>query len=762
MPLSKKRETLQMLLLKRLRPLLLLALVTLAPLTNASNDCARSLGELLRFNSEASVLRATKRFPLGVDSAAHPAEMIQYGFESEYGLDEIAGLLKVYGPDVEFGVSKRDWLAMSDEARMNWVRSNMGALFPEKRKKGKLVKLSSEAKFKNLPERLIQDETGNIEIIVGPLDTLEDWYKVVKNTNDAFGAGSMQSTVSVSRQVFFGQLGAGIEENAVQENFGFLKFFADYDALQKLAGGYSKYQQDPTKEVAKSFQHPFLGPTNADKEARLLKDLRANERAEGFSKRHLSEISGSDASYKYTGATVYRPDIAGPNRIVLEVRDAHKDFARLTDKVLRTTYYLQNSRGSFGAASRLAAFDAEASFASLPRNVQAMLKKLYPNKAKPGVEYGAEEMKALDVFRNFAWPQRNWSEHLAFVGRDDLASQVADAQAEYLNTLLRVANGFDAKDPAIKVQASADVQGALAKFAQDSGLSAAFEEKYQSLSRVVSERARRAGAATRAEFQADAAIEVGALKAAFPSKIWQGDLKTRSQRFAEAWPRNVKLFSGVSFGGSKTKRSVLQIDLRGLDDTSKKLLMEEYFQAMSLNTVSFPMSEGVGHLHTRIGKMDMDWYGGASFNDYAMPGSPRMEPVVTLSPSEQLRLRVYMDNINKRDTAVLGDSDYDGVATGKTRGKLTNNKPTQSGEGHNCTSYMCLAPISDKGYSLYSMVGGKISAEDHTSPGEWGRFLAEESNPSRVPLLVYWKTDALGDGQGLPLRNGANITEWNW
>jgi hypothetical protein len=224
----------------------------------------------------------------------------------------------------------------------------------------------------------------------------------------------------------------------------------------------------------------------------------------------------------------------------------------------------------------------------------------------------------------------------------------------------------------------------------------------------------------------------------------------------------VKLFSGVSFGGSKTKRSVLQIDLRGLDDTSKKLLMEEYFQAMSLNTVSFPMSEGVGHLHTRIGKMDMDWYGGASFNDYAMPGSPRMEPVVTLSPSEQLRLRVYMDNINKRDTAVLGDSDYDGVATGKTRGKLTNNKPTQSGEGHNCTSYMCLAPISDKGYSLYSMVGGKISAEDHTSPGEWGRFLAEESNPSRVPLLVYWKTDALGDGQGLPLRNGANITEWNW
>ncbi|MEO5668879.1 MAG: hypothetical protein ABIR96_12535 [Bdellovibrionota bacterium] len=466
---------------KSLKASLLFATLALAPGAWAANDCTRSLSDLLRFNAESPAARAIKRFPVGVDATANPNEFLQFGFESEYGLSEIAGILKVYGPDQEFGISKEGWLAMSDEARMGFVKDHIDELFPEKRKKGKLVKLVDDEKLKELPDRIIQDETGNIEIIVGPLDTLEDWSAVVTNTNAAFGAGSMQSTVSVSRQVFFGELGQGIASSAVQENYGFLKFFGDYDALQKLAGGYSKYQQDPSKEVAKSFQHPFLGPTNAAKDARLLRDLHSNMKGVGFSKRELSEISGSDASYKYTGATVYRPDIAGPNRIVLEIRDAHKDATRLTEKVLRTSYYLQNSRGDFGDAARMASFDPEKSFAALPADVQELLKKLYPNKAKKGLDYGEEELRALDVFRNFAWPLRDWSGHLAYVGREDLSAQVQAAADDYSTTLTRISTSTDATNTASMAQASADVQGALAKFAEESGLAKAFDEKYQIL-----------------------------------------------------------------------------------------------------------------------------------------------------------------------------------------------------------------------------------------------------------------------------------------
>jgi hypothetical protein len=446
----------------------------------STDECGRIFGQFLELSFDnASAATGVKRFPVGIPEALRAGQHIRYGFESEYAVDELGGMLGAYMPDAEFGVSKQVWLGMSPVERVEWVRPRLDQLFPVKREAGKLVRIDDSPKFTALPERLILDETGNVEIIVGPVDTLEEWYALVRDVNAAFGEGSMQSTVSVSRDVFFGALGATAERDAVTENLGFLGFFSDYDTLQKLAGGLGKFKQDPTKEVARSFNHPFLGPITRLKAERLRDDMIRNAAGLGFDKESLDFISHSDASYKYTGGTVYRPDIAGrKGSIVLEVRDAHKDAGRLTDKVLRTTYFLQHGRGKFHDAARFADFDSVGDFKQLPSAAQDLLRKIFPNKAKPGIDYDANEILALDAFRNFAWPLRDWSGHTSFLQEASLEGRIPEAQEAYILSLEMLAAEL-ASGRITKAQASAQVQGALARFSVDSGLAPAFERWYQ-------------------------------------------------------------------------------------------------------------------------------------------------------------------------------------------------------------------------------------------------------------------------------------------
>jgi hypothetical protein len=460
---------------------LTLALGALHAGAGASNaDCGDRFGRFLELNRETAVAAAgVKRYPVGIPEALRAGQQIRYGFESEYGFEELGGMLSAYMPDAEFGISQQAWVAMAPAEKMAWVKAHVAELFPVKREAGKLVKFDQSSKFAQLPERLIQDETGNVEIIIGPLDTLEEWYALVRDVNGAFGEGSMQTTVSVSRDVFFGKLGATIERDAIAENLGFLGYFSDYDTLQKLAGGYAKFRQDPSKEVARSFNHPFLGPMTRLKAERLRSDMLNNSRDLGFDKESLAFISHSDASYKYTGGTVYRPDIAGrKGAIVLEVRDAHKDTERLVEKVLRTTYLLQHKRGNFAEAARFRDFDSTADFEKFSQGTRDVLQKIFPNKAKAGIDYDAAEILALDTFRNFAWPLRDWSEHVAFLAADGLDAKISLAQRQYRQALDALAAEFAAGRIDAK-QASASAQGELARFSVESGLAEAFDRWYR-------------------------------------------------------------------------------------------------------------------------------------------------------------------------------------------------------------------------------------------------------------------------------------------
>ena len=140
--------------------------------------------------------------------------------------------------------------------------------------------------------------------------------------------------------------------------------------------------------------------------------LRGNAVGEKYEADRLQRIAGWENSFKYTGGTVYRPDILGERRVIMEVRDAHKNFPLLADRLLRSLYFMQHGTGGMDQLKGLKNFDPFADFEKFPIEVQEELTRLFPNKANPNYDYDPELKKALDVFRNFAYPIRDWSEYL--------------------------------------------------------------------------------------------------------------------------------------------------------------------------------------------------------------------------------------------------------------------------------------------------------------------------------------------------------------
>lgn len=174
------------------------------PANFASENCF----DLIRELSDIDLTRTTKviRAPFGYDVNGLPAgKHLQFGFESEYMLSEIDGIVKSYGPKEEFGISKEQWLEMPVPERSQWVRDHIEQLFPEAREPGGLVKIDNDPEFDFLPESLIFDDTGNIEFVLDPFDSFEEWYSSVQKLNNRFGNGSMQATISLPPDSFFGR-----------------------------------------------------------------------------------------------------------------------------------------------------------------------------------------------------------------------------------------------------------------------------------------------------------------------------------------------------------------------------------------------------------------------------------------------------------------------------------------------------------------------------------------------------------------------------
>jgi hypothetical protein len=686
------------------------------------------------------------RFPKSLDGV--PGKQIMYGFESEYTLDQIDGIVKFYGPDPTLGISKSQWLAMPIAERSKWVRDHLKDLFPTEREAGKLVLLTQKKGYEFLPQALIKDSTGNIEFITGPFDSLEEWYRVATNINKAFGEGSMQAVISTPREAFFDLSSAAATKASVKENEGYLSFFADYDTVEKLTVGHGRWIQDPTKKVARSFEHPFLGPLTKQKQDLMEAHLAGNADGQLFDEATRASVAGSDSSYKYIGGTTYRPDIAGIKRPAVEVRDAHNNFQMLYNKVLRNTYYLQEGRAPFEAAKDLQAFDAAKSFEKLDPELQTMLKELFPNKAKPGVDYSPEEIEALNVYKNFAWPLRDWRGHVDFLGYPNLTATLESAKSKYVARITTIQQELQA-GTINKEQAGIRVHGALVEFADSSKLREAFKQKELELAKNYAKKPERF------------LEEVAADNPDFPSLIKVGPVTARMAEFQAKFPNNVKFIDDVKFDleGVQSKRKLLVISTHGLNQGAKNSLVDEYLKYISSNTISFPLDPGAGHLYTRWGAKKVDYYGWWNKKSYELADSERLETLVELSPEEFLNARTYIDNVSSDRSSVLGSNSYSG-ARGETKRKLDDNKPLTSGEGHNCTSWICTAPIGKDAQTLHELTGATRDQEMHTNPGWWSNWVAAGAKPERVPAIVYWTDKPLAGIESTKIKDG--LFQWNF
>jgi len=702
-----------------------------------SANCQSLLEEVLEFKTVRMLkdLTPTKRYPKGFRKSGK--NHLQYGFESEYTLDEIGDLLKFYAPDRSL-ISKSEWESLSKAKKVQWVKDNIKEVFPTTREEGGLVLINRTKEFSFLPKRLIRDETGNIEIVLPPYDSLEEWYKVVNTINKNMGTGSMQATISVPRKAFF--LEAEESSEVYKRNMGYLSFYSDYDAFEKLILGNDRWLENQDRRVARSFEHPFLGPMNKRKYTKLKQYLKANADGEMYDAEAKEFVSGSDASFKYFGGTAYRPDIASPDRVVVEVRDAHNKFNLLFNKVLRSTYHLMDDRADFAAMSALKPFDADSTFELFPKYVQAELKKVFPNKAKPGIDYNADELATLEVAKNFSWPMRDWSLHTRLMSNKELDQTVKEAQARYLDQIKQIMKSH--RDGAIDTdQAAVKVQGALVTFAEESKLRNAFVEMEE---RLLS---KGQDAEEFGKLIKDVAVKAGPLKEFFPSTMKTGDPIARMKEFASLYPGNVKIINDVNFklNSRSSKRSVLAISFSGMSDQQKSKFLDDYYRYFAYDSVSFPLGESPGHLYSRVGNHTLDYIGSVDPSDYRLPSSERLESFLFLKPEEHLNLRTYIDNGMKDGDKVVGDFDYDGSGLNSTNGKLTDNRVKDSNSGHNCTSWICTAPIGQKKTTLFEIAGAKKSDEVHTNPGWWSNWLAAVTPVDRSPFAVYMTNEPLSD-----------------
>lgn len=404
------------------------------------------------------------RYPARLAPDARTNEHIMFGFEGEYPLSDASALLRDYVPE---GMDAAAWLQLPDAERIAFVQSNLKQLFPTARSTGGLMRAPHAPAF--LPERLLLDATGNLEIVLKPVNSKEELFDQADFISHRYGNGSMQASVSVTRSSFFGSSFGVPRAQALDGIEGYFQVISDLDALSKLVHGFERYQKDPSKAVALSFQHPYLGPLTKQKRQLLRQTLEQHIDGEGFAPELLRMVTWSDASYKYIGSTAYRPDVA-PNRVILETRDAHTHLPTLKSRVERSVRDLEQGLEGYAVFREAPDFDAQGIMERLPAPIRDALNKTFPVRARPGEEYTPAELEALSVANNFTWPLRDFARFMRHQKPNFQEIQtVWHAQNTYLSRIGEISerlnnNVIDTK------RASLEFQGALATFAAESRL----------------------------------------------------------------------------------------------------------------------------------------------------------------------------------------------------------------------------------------------------------------------------------------------------
>lgn len=227
------------------------------------------------------------------------------------------------------------------------------------------------------------------------------------------------------------------------------------------------------------------------------------------------------------------------------------------------------------------------------------------------------------------------------------------------------------------------------------------------------------------------------------TKVYK-ELNLRVAALIKKYPKNVAMVDKVQFKFNRreaVKRRVLAVTTKGLDSVQQEEFIREYLAAIDQNSVSFPLSQEAGHLYSRFNSKVYDYYSWFKKNNYGAAGSRRLEPFILLNPKETENLSTYINNVSRRRDRVLGSNSYNGIQRiEETVGTLSNNRSTMGG-GHNCTSWIGLAPIGESGERLLELIGATDAIEIHTNPGWWSYFITGAAHAERVPFVIYWDSE---------------------
>lgn len=629
-----------------------LAMIAVPNAIGASQSCNSFFTDSRVFQTENLISTAigsksdaeSKIFPYTADIGARPNAHIMIGFESEYVLSSAEKLFEVYGPNHEkTGTSINQWLNFTFEQKLNWLKEQIKnrQAFD---KSGVLYKFSTDPRDAFLPEYLIMDDTGNLEIVAAPVDTLAQFKSQVSYINRRFGPGSMQAMISSEKSDFYRGISDQEVKESVSENLGYYNFVAEIDVLERMFVGAQIFEQNPEKQVMRPFLHPYLGPTTASKQGELRYKLQSHAKGLGFGDNEKRNWAWLEGSPKYVGSTAYRFDIGGAERVSEEVRDAHMNEALLFSRVERSVFYRVHSRSHFSAFENVQALDVHSDFRKLSTDIQEMLIRLYKNSGRSAVSHKPVVSTPFETYRNFAYPLRNFNSLLAAMDRVDLANLVQAAQAKYTSrlsdTLRRLESGVITEE-----KAKAETQGALALFSKESGLFAAMKSWHQEHLTASQEWN---------EYWNKTVADELSFKTAFSNSNWRGPLGLRMAQFASRYPDNVRIVDKirVQFGneantGENSQKKFLVISTFGMTEAAISKLVADYVNMVSIGTISFPMNHGEATPKIRIGSQFVENPIEAEVTPYSLSSNRRIEPIVEISPISEVNIRDYVEHASR-------------------------------------------------------------------------------------------------------------------
>lgn len=259
----------------------------------------------------------------------------------------------------------------------------------------------------------------------------------------------------------------------------------------------------------------------------------------------------------------------------------------------------------------------------------------------------------------------------------------------------------------------------------------------------------------------------------------------------QQFPKNVRIVDNATVTAlpesPSNPRQMVFISTKGLDEAGRSALMNAYYKAMGNHVISLPRSanperltevnpllavlpKGAYHLMVRKGTDSLDLFMGQSAFQWAlrrmpykMPKTDRIETLLALSPSESKSLDTYIANAEAKPTITVGlggpllgtnlfrpqgEGYKAGVKSGRTNGKLDNNRPQNMWqETHNCATWLSTAPIGDSGEALCNLMGSAWDPE-LARPRNWYNHLISQAPSDRVPAIVYWTSDTLDEAVG--------------